>query len=121
MVLFLAAMQSIPEEYYEDATIDGASPRQQFWHITFPLIREVFIVGIVFFIISSAKFFDAVWVMEAELPNKNSHVMTTVLYQKVFHEYNVGYAAAIAVVLFVLVFIATLITLNFSRKDTLEY
>jgi len=121
MVLFLAAMQSIPEEYYEAATIDGASPRQQFWHITFPLIREVFIVGIVFFIISSAKFFDAVWVMEAELPNKNSHVMTTVLYQKVFHEYNVGYAAAIAVVLFVLVFIATLITLNFSRKDTLEY
>ena len=47
--------------------------------------------------------------------------MATVLYQKVFHEYNVGYAAAVAVVLFVLVLIATLITLKFSRKDALEY
>jgi N-acetylglucosamine transport system permease protein len=121
MVLFLAAMQSIPEEYYEAATIDGASGRQQFWHITLPLIREVFVVGVVFFIISTAKFFDAVWVMEAELPSKDSHVMATVLYQKVFHEYNVGYAAAVAVVLFVLVLIATLITLKFSRKDALEY
>ena len=121
MVLFLAAMQSIPEEYYEAATIDGASGWQQFWHITLPLIREVFVVGVVFFIISTAKFFDAVWVMEAELPSKDSHVMATVLYQKVFHEYNVGYAAAVAVVLFVLVLIATLITLKFSRKDALEY
>lgn len=121
MVLFLAAMQSIPEEYYEAATLEGASERQQFWHITFPLIREVFIVGLVFFIISTAKFFDAVWVMEAEVPSKDSHVMATVLYQKVFHEYNVGYAAAVAVVLFALVFVATLVVLKFSRKDALEY
>ncbi len=121
MVLFLAAMQSIPEEYYEAATLDGASARQQFFHVTLPLIREVFIVGIVFFIISTAKFFDAVWVMEAELPSKDSHVMATVLYQKVFHEYNVGYAAAVAVVLFALVLLATLITLKFSRKDALEF
>ena len=121
MVLFLAAMQSIPEEYYEAATLDGASARQQFFHVTLPLIREVFIVGIVFFIISTAKFFDAVWVMEAELPSKDSHVMATVLYQKVFHEYNVGYAAAVAVVLFALVLVATLITLKFSRKDALEF
>lgn len=121
MVLFLAAMQSIPEEFYEAADLEGANGRQQFRHITLPLIREVFIVGIVFFIISSAKFFDAIWVIESEFPNKDSHVMATVLYQKVFTEYNVGYAAAVAVILFALVFTATLITLNFSRKDSLEY
>ena len=121
MILFLAAMQSIPEEFYEAADLEGANTGQQFWHITLPLIREVFIVGIVFFIISSAKFFDAVWVIESEFPNNDSHVMATVLYQKVFTEYNVGYAAAVAVVLFGLVFIATLVTLNFSRKESLEY
>lgn len=121
MILFLAAMQSIPEEFYEAADLEGATNRQQFWHITLPLIREVFIVGIVFFIISSAKFFDAVWVIESEFPNNDSHVMATVLYQKVFTEYNVGYAAAVAVVLFALVFLATLITLNFSRKESIEY
>ena len=121
MILFLAAMQSIPEEFYEAANIEGANTRQQFWHITLPLIREVFIVGVVFFIISSAKFFDAVWVIESEFPNNDSHVMATVLYQKVFSEYNVGYAAAVAVVVFAMVFAATLVTLKFSRKDALEY
>ncbi len=121
MVLFLAAMQSIPEELYEAATLDGATPSKQFWHVTLPLIREVFVVGVVFFIISSAKFFDAVWVMENEVPTAESHVLATVLFQKVFTEYNIGYAAAVAVVLFALVFIATLITLRWSRKEALEY
>lgn len=121
MVLFLAAMQSIPEEFYEAAKLEGASNTHQFWHITMPLIREVFIVGVVFFIISSAKFFDAVWVIESQVPNQDSHVLATVLYQKVFTEYNVGYAAAVGVVLFAMVFVATLVTLKFSRKDALEY
>lgn len=121
MVLFLAAMQSIPEEFYEAAKIEGASNTRQFWHITLPLIREVFVVGVVFFIISSAKFFDAVWVIESQVPNQDSHVMATVLYQKVFSEYNIGYAAAVAVVLFAMVFAATLVTLRFSRRDALEY
>ncbi len=121
MVLFLAAMQSIPEELYEAAKLDGATGRQQFFSITLPLIREIFVVGVVFFIISSAKFFDAVWVMENEIPSVDSHVLATVLFQKVFTEYNIGYAAAVAVVLFALVFIATLITLRWSRKEALEY
>lgn len=121
MILFLAAMQSIPEELYEAATLDGATGRQQFFGITLPLIREVFVVGVVFFIISSAKFFDAVWVMESQYPSRDSHVLATVLYQKIFTEYNIGYAAAVAVVLFALVFLATLITLRWSRKDALEY
>jgi ABC-type sugar transport system permease subunit len=121
MILFLAAMQSIPEELYEASHLDGASNRQQFFHVTLPLIREVFIVGVVFFIISSAKFFDAIWVLESQYPTPDSHVLATVLYQKVFTEYNVGYAAAVAVVLFVLVMVATLVTLNLSRKEALEY
>ena len=81
----------------------------------------MFIVGVVFFIISSAKFFDAIWVLESQFPTPDSHVLATVLYQKVFTEYNVGYAAAVAVVLFGLVMVATLITLNLSRKEALEY
>ena len=121
MVLFLAAMQSIPEEYYEAAHLDGASPLSQFWHVTLPMIREVVVVGVVFIVISSAKFFDAVWVIENQYPTNDSHVLATVLYQKAFSEYNIGYAAAVAVVLFVIVFLLTLVTFRFSRKDALEY
>ena len=121
MVLFLAAMENIPETFYEAARLDGASEFAQFRHITFPLIREVFTVGVVFLVIGSLKFFDAIWVMENQQPTSDSHVLATVLYQKVFTEYNVGYGSAVAVLLFILVFLATLVTLRLSRKEALEY
>jgi ABC-type sugar transport system permease subunit len=121
MVLFLAAMENIPETFYEAAKLDGASEFAQFRHITFPLIREVFTVGVVFLVIGSLKFFDAIWVMENQQPTSDSHVLATVLYQKVFTEYNVGYGSAVAVLLFILVFLATLVTLKLSRKEALEY
>lgn len=121
MVLFLAAMENIPESLYEAAELEGASGAQQFRHITLPLIREVMVVGVVFLIISSLKTFDIIWVMENAWPRRESHVMATLMYQKVFTEYNVGYGAAVAVVLFLLVFGATLVTLRFSRKEALEY
>ena len=121
MVLFLAAMEGIPEEYYEAATLDGATPIDQFRFVTLPMIREVIIVGLIFMIIGCAKFFDAVWVMENQYPTPDSHVMATVLYQKVFSEYNVGYAAAVAVMLFLIVFASTLVALKLSRREALEY
>jgi ABC-type sugar transport system permease subunit len=121
MVLFLAAMESIPAELYEASELDGATGAGQFWHVTLPLMREVLVVGVVFFIISTAKFFDPIFVMENQYPTPESHVLATLLYQKVFSEYNVGYAAAVAVVLFALVFLATLITLRWSRREALEY
>ncbi|MBI5094340.1 MAG: sugar ABC transporter permease [Candidatus Hydrogenedentes bacterium] len=121
MVLFLAAMENIPETFYEAATLDGATEFRKFWHITLPLIREVLTVGLVFLVIGCLKLFDAVWIMENQWPQKESHVLATVLYQKVFTEYNVGYGSAVAVLLFVLVFLSTLLTLRLSRKEAIEY
>ena len=121
MVLFLAAMENIPETFYEAALLDGASELDQFWHITLPLIREVLTVGLVFLVIGCLKLFDAVWIMENQWPQKESHVLATVLYQKVFTEYNVGYGSAVAVLLFIIVFLSTLLTLRLSRKEAIEY
>jgi ABC-type sugar transport system permease subunit len=121
MVLFLAAMTSVPEEYYEAARLEGASGWQQFRHITLPLIRDVIAVGVVFLCISSLKFFDPIWVMENQRPNRQSHVLATLLYQKAFTEYDIGHAAAIAVLLFVLVFAATLLSLRLMRRERMEY
>lgn len=121
MVLFLAAMSSVPEEYYEAARLEGANGWQQFRHVTLPLIRDVIAVGVVFLCISSLKFFDPIWVMENQRPNRHSHVMATMLYQKAFTEYDIGLAAAIAVLLFALVFAATLLSLRLMRRERLEY
>lgn len=121
MVLFLAAMQGIPETYYEVARLEGAGAWAQFRHVTLPLIRETVSVALVFLIIFSMKFFDPVWVLENQRPTRDSHVMATLLYQKVFTEYNVGYGAAVAVLLFVIVFTATLVSLRLSRAERVEY
>ncbi|MBI4557558.1 MAG: sugar ABC transporter permease [Candidatus Hydrogenedentes bacterium] len=121
LVLFLAAMENIPETFYEAAVLDGASGVAQFFYITLPLIREVLTVGLVFLLIGCLKFFDPIWIMENQFPSKDSHVLATLLYQKVFSEYNVGYGSAVAVLLFVLVFLSTLITLRLSRREALEY
>jgi len=121
MVLFLAAMEGIPDTYYEAATLEGATGWQQFRFITLPLIREVLAVGVVFLIIGLLKFFDPIWVMENQRPTKDSHVLATLLYQKVFSEYNVGYGAAVAALLFLLVFVATLVSFRLARHERIEY
>lgn len=121
MVLFLAAMENIPETYYEAARLDGASRAAQFWRITLPLMWDVLTTGIVFLVVGGLKFFDAIWVMENGRPSSATHTMSTLMYSKVFEEYNIGYGAAIAVLLFVLVLMATMVSLRLLRRERLEY
>lgn len=121
MVLFLAAMGGIPQSYYEAARLEGATHRQQFFHITLPLLREILVVAAVFMIISMMKFFDPIWVMENEIPTRESHVLATLLYQKVFTEFDMGYASAVAVLLFLIVLAASAFSLMWSRKERIEY
>lgn len=121
MVLFLAAMENIPESFYEAARLDGAGSNALFRHITLPLMWDVLTTGIVFLVIGGLKIFDAVWVMENGRPTGLTHTLSTLLYSKVFEEYNVGYGTAIAVLLFLLVFTATMVSFRLLRRERLEY
>ena len=121
MVLFLAAMQNVPQSLYDAARIDGASNWRTFRNVTFPLIRDVFTVGLVFAVIGALKIFDAIWIMENMRPSRQSHVIATLMYSRVFSEFNVGQGCAIAVVLFLLVLIATLIIFALRRGERIEY
>lgn len=121
LVLFLAAMENIPESFYEAARLDGASPSNQFWHITLPLMWDVFATGIIFLIIGGLKLFEMVWVLESGRPTKETHVISTLMYMKVFEEYNIGQGMAVAVLLFLLVLVATLISRRLLQREALEY
>lgn len=121
LVLFLAAMENIPTDYYEAAHIDGASPTRQFVKITLPLMWDVLTTGIIFLIVGGLKFFDAIWVMENGRPSPSTHTMSSLMYAKVFEEYNVGYGTAIAVLLFVFVLLVTRITIRILKRESLEY
>jgi len=121
MVLFLAAMENIPESFYEAARMDGANPGRLFFSITLPLMWDVLTTGIIFLVIGGLKIFDAIWVMENGRPTNDTHSMSTLMYSKVFEEYNIGYGSAIAVLLFLLVLGATLVSFRLLRRERLEY
>ncbi len=121
MVLFLAAMENIPESYYEAAKLDGASNARMFFTVTIPLMWDVLTTGIVFLVIGGLKIFDSVWVMENGHPKPPTHTMATLMYTRVFEEYDIGLGTAIAVCLFVLVLLATMISFRLLKRERLEY
>jgi len=120
MVLYLAAMENVPESLYESATIDGATPWRQFWAITMPLIWEVLAISIVFMVIGGMKAFDMIWLLTNQQPTTSTHVISTRMVQTMFWEYKVGEATAIAVLLFFMVFLGTAATLRVMRRERVE-
>lgn len=116
MILFIVAIQAIPEELYESARIDGANLVSQFIHITVPLVRETTLVMTTITVIGAFKVFDIVWVMTAGGPNHASEVLGNYLYRVAFRNDEMGYAAAIASLLFIITFLLTFVQLRLGRS-----
>lgn len=121
MILFLAAMESIPSSLYEAAEMDGARPWRQFWSITLPLIWDVLSIAVVFMVIGGMKTFEVIWLLTNQAPTTEVHVIGTRMVQTMFAEFKVGEAAAIAVLLFLMVFFGTVVTLRMMRRETVEF
>ncbi|MFD9302502.1 carbohydrate ABC transporter permease [Streptomyces sp. NPDC060048] len=102
MMLFLAGLQSIPVEILEAASIDGAGAWQRFRHVTLPLLGPTIRISAFLSIIGAIQLFDLVWVMTAGGPNHSSETMAISMFQFGFKRYQVGYASAISVVLFMI-------------------
>jgi raffinose/stachyose/melibiose transport system permease protein len=120
MILYLAAMESIPEEYYEAARMDGAGPLRQFFTITIPLIWDILAISVVFLVIGGMKAFDVIWLLANQQPVTSNHVIATRMIETMFDEFKVGEATAIAVLLFLMVFIGTAATMKAMRRETVE-
>jgi N-acetylglucosamine transport system permease protein len=121
MVLYLAAIQAIPVEIFEAAKVDGASGWQTFWMITWPLVWPMNRVVLVFFVLSGLKAFDLVYLFSYGTPILANNTMATRMYAVAFQQYNMGYGTALAVVMFVLILIATLVTLRLTRREEVTY
>jgi multiple sugar transport system permease protein len=107
MVIFLAALQGIPYELEEAARIDGASGRKVFRHITVPLVTPFIFLMIILSIITSIKSFSLVFLRTRGGPGYDTTTIPFYTYQKAFQEFDMGYASALAVVLFIVVMILT--------------
>lgn len=109
MIVFLAGLQDIPESLYEAARVDGASPFEQFWHITLPLLRPTTFYVVTVGLIGCFQVFDQVYVMTDGGPLKATLTTAYLLYKEAFVNFNMGYACAIAMVLASIIFACTVV------------
>ncbi|MEQ4209062.1 sugar ABC transporter permease [Actinopolymorpha sp. B17G11] len=118
MLLYLAALQGIPDELYEAATVDGASRLRQFWHITMPSLRPAHYIVLALSLIDSFKVFDMIYAMTYGGPGTSTQVMGTWMYANVFQYYQAGYGTAIAVVI---TLVAIAVGIPYVRSQTREH
>lgn len=117
IVIFLAALQGVPEELFDASKIDGAGAWSRFIQITIPMISPAIFFVIVMSIIGSLiGTFDAIYILTQGGPANATMVIVYYLYQYAFQFYQMGYAAAVAYVLFVILFVVTLIQWRLRRR-----
>ena len=116
ILLYSASLQSISDELYEAAEIDGASKSKQFFKITIPLLRPTTFFLMITGIIGSFKMFGTTNVMTQGGPGHSTYTLVYYVYKTAFSYYRMGYASAIAVVLFVLLLIVTAIQWNHNKQ-----
>ena len=115
MLLYLAALQGIPKELYEAATVDGANRWQQFWNITMPGLVQAHLIVVALSLIDSFKVFDLIYVMTYGGPGTATQVFGTYMYSNVFQYYRAGYGMALAVSITI---VAIIVSIPYVRSQT---
>jgi multiple sugar transport system permease protein len=116
MVVYMAALQSIPTMYYEAARIDGASALHQFRHITLPLLKPATFLLLILSIIYSFQVFDLIYVMTGGGPGFSTTMVVQYIYRSAFVTSEMGYASAMGMALYVLILVFTLLQWRASRQ-----
>lgn len=116
-LLFFAGLQTIPKSIYEAASIDGATEKRMFWSITLPLLRPVLVFVLVTTIIGSFQIFDTIAVTTGGGPVDATRVITWYIFEYAFQRFQMGYATAAAVVLFLILIVITIIQMRILRSD----
>jgi raffinose/stachyose/melibiose transport system permease protein len=107
MVIFLAGLQSVPKEIHEAASIDGAGPVRRFWSVTRPLLAPAFTINLMLSIIGGIKLFDQVYALTGGGPGHATDTISTLIYKDAFTLGEFGYSIALAVVLTIIVAVAS--------------
>lgn len=114
MIIFLAGLQGVPEHLYEAASIDGANALRRFWHVTVPMLSPTVFFNLVLGMIGALQYFTQAFVLTAGGPEYATEFYGLNLYQKAFQWFEMGYAAAMAWVLFILIIALTLLVFKSS-------
>ena len=118
---YLAGLQAIPPQFYEAATIDGASAFGRFRRITIPLLAPTTTFIVIYNSILAFQVFDQVFVLTGGGPANSTNVVVLDLYRQAFERYNFGYAAAEAMVLFLFIMGITVLQYVYSQRYEVAY
>ncbi len=116
MVIFLAALQSIDKSLYEAAAIDGASKTRTFFSITLPLLTPVIFFNLIMQVVQAFQEFNGPYIITQGGPLKSTYLLPLYIYDEAFKKFNMGYASAIAWVLFIIIMVLTLVAFWSSKK-----
>ncbi|WP_203736819.1 carbohydrate ABC transporter permease, partial [Catellatospora chokoriensis] len=119
MILYLAGRQGIPQELTEAATTDGAGAWQVFRHVTLPLLGPTIRISVFLSVIGSIQLFDMVWVLTGGGPIHSSETMAVTMFDRGFRRFEVGYASAISIIMFLISLVFALFYQRYVlRRDT---
>jgi len=119
VVIFLAGLQGVPREFHEAAAIDGANAWQRFWHVMFPLLNPVLVFSVVISTIATLQLFDQVVNInftDQGGPLGSTLTIAVYMYQQAFQRFQLGSAAAVTVLLFVIIMAVTLLQLRITQR-----
>ncbi|WP_316858220.1 sugar ABC transporter permease [uncultured Cohaesibacter sp.] len=116
MVIFLAALQGVDKSLYEAAAVDNANPWQIFRHITLPLITPVIFFNLIMQSVQAFQEFNGPYIITNGGPLKSTYLLPLYIYDKAFQNFEMGYASAIAWVLFTMIMILTVVAFWSSKK-----
>jgi len=118
MLIFIAGLQAIPDELYDAAEIDGAGPFRRFFSITLPMLAPTLVFVAVITMIGYFQLFAEPYVMTQGGPLRSTTSVVLLMYEEGFRWWRMGYAAAIAFVLFIVILLATLVQFRLQRDRT---
>jgi multiple sugar transport system permease protein len=120
MLVFSAGLEGIDESFYEAARIDGANNAQIFWSVTLPLLRPTLLLVLITSFIGAMGSFGLILVLTLGGPAQSTNVTALYLYQMAFQDLRMGRASALAFILFLIIFVITLVQLRIFRRGGVE-
>ena len=117
MVIYLAGLQGINQDLYEAASIDGAGAWQRFWYITVPQLGPTTFFVTVMLTIQSFKVFDQIYLLTQGGPGTSTLVLVYHIYNEAFISWDLGYSSMVALVLFFVVLIITVLQFKFRKEE----
>lgn len=118
MLVIVVGLQGISDDLYEAASLDGATPRQTFWHVTLPLLRPTLSLALILCVTGSLLAFDQFFILTKGQPHNSTVTVVQVIYREAFQRQNLGTAAALSIIVLIVLLALNAVQFRFLRGSS---